>query len=158
MRGGTEEKLRRATQSSPATHTVTCSRHAHDHASPGVRVAKEKKKKTKEKKKRKTLESGEGWGAERRGTSFSRKRASSRVMTGGQPNRNVQRFRGGLVFTARRLLFHSTLGLRVIKKKKDLFFERAGEFARHGGRAAERHRRHTLSRTPGMSTYEYDNL
>jgi len=36
--------------------------------------------------------------------------------------RNVQRFRGGLVFKARRLLYHSTLGLRVIKKmKKDLY-------------------------------------
>jgi len=32
--------------------------------------------------------------------------------------RNVQRFRGGLVFKAHRLLYHSTLGLRVIKKKK----------------------------------------
>jgi len=28
------------------------------------------------------------------------------------------RFRGGLVFKAHRLLYHSTLGLRVIKKKK----------------------------------------
>ena len=33
-------------------------------------------------------------------------------------HRNVQRFRGGLVFKAHRLLYHSTLGLRVIKKKK----------------------------------------
>ena len=32
--------------------------------------------------------------------------------------RNVQRFQGGLVFKAHRLLYHSTLGLRVIKKKK----------------------------------------
>ena len=29
----------------------------------------------------------------------------------------MQRFRGGLVFKAHRLLYHSTLGLRVIKKK-----------------------------------------
>ena len=35
-------------------------------------------------------------------------------------HRNVQRFRGGLVFKAHRLLYHSTLGLRVKKKKKDL--------------------------------------
>jgi len=28
------------------------------------------------------------------------------------------RFRGGLVFEAHRLVYHSTLGLRVIKKKK----------------------------------------
>ena len=33
-------------------------------------------------------------------------------------HRNVQRFRGGLVFKAHRLLYHSILGLRVIKKKK----------------------------------------
>jgi len=32
--------------------------------------------------------------------------------------RNVQRFRGRLVFKAHALLHHSTLGLRVIKKKK----------------------------------------
>jgi len=31
---------------------------------------------------------------------------------------NVQRFRGGLVFKAHRLLYHPTLGVRVIKKKK----------------------------------------
>ena len=31
---------------------------------------------------------------------------------------NVKRFRGGLVFKAHSLLYHSTLGLRVIKKKK----------------------------------------
>jgi len=33
--------------------------------------------------------------------------------------RNVKRFRGGLVLKAHRLLYHSTLGLRVIKKKED---------------------------------------
>ena len=32
--------------------------------------------------------------------------------------RNMKRFRGGLVFKAHRLLYHSILGLRVIKKKK----------------------------------------
>jgi len=32
-------------------------------------------------------------------------------------HRNVQRFRGGLVFKAHRRLYHSTLGLRVINKK-----------------------------------------
>ena len=30
----------------------------------------------------------------------------------------MKRFRGVLVFKAHRLLYHSTLGLRVIKKKK----------------------------------------
>ena len=33
-------------------------------------------------------------------------------------DRNVKRFRGGLVFKAHRLSYHSTLGLRVSKKKK----------------------------------------
>ena len=37
------------------------------------------------------------------------------------------RFRGGLVFMAHRLLYHSTLGLRVIKKKK----ERCRDLRRH---------------------------
>ena len=35
-----------------------------------------------------------------------------------RPQRNVQRFRGGLVFKAHRLVYHSTIGLIVIKKKK----------------------------------------
>jgi hypothetical protein len=34
------------------------------------------------------------------------------------PCRNILQFRGGLVFKALRLWFHSTLGLRVILKKK----------------------------------------
>ena len=33
--------------------------------------------------------------------------------------RNVKRFRGGLLFKARRLVYHSTLGLRVIKKREE---------------------------------------
>jgi len=33
-------------------------------------------------------------------------------------HRNLHRFRGGLVFKAHRLLYYSTLGLRVIRKKK----------------------------------------
>jgi hypothetical protein len=33
--------------------------------------------------------------------------------------KNVKRFRGGLVFKANRLLYHSALGLRVGKKKKN---------------------------------------
>jgi len=32
--------------------------------------------------------------------------------------RNVQRFRGGLVFKAHRLVYHSTIGWRLIQKKK----------------------------------------
>ena len=34
--------------------------------------------------------------------------------------RNVQQFRGGLVFKAHRLLYHPTLGLRVIKREGEL--------------------------------------
>ena len=33
-------------------------------------------------------------------------------------SRNVKQFRGGLAFKAHRLLYHSTLGLRVIKKRR----------------------------------------
>jgi len=33
-------------------------------------------------------------------------------------HRTVQRFRGGLAFKAHSFVYHSTLGLRVIKKKK----------------------------------------
>jgi len=33
-------------------------------------------------------------------------------------------FRGGLAFKAHRLLYHSTLGLRVIKKKKKILREK----------------------------------
>ena len=32
--------------------------------------------------------------------------------------RNVKRFRGGLLFKAHRRFYHSTLGLRVIQRKK----------------------------------------
>ena len=32
--------------------------------------------------------------------------------------RNVERFRGGLVFKAHRLLYHSTLGSRVVTKRR----------------------------------------
>ena len=35
---------------------------------------------------------------------------------------NVKRFRGGLELKARRLLYHSTLGSRVIEKKRRLGF------------------------------------
>jgi len=36
------------------------------------------------------------------------------------PGSNMQRFRGGLVCKAHGLLYHSTLGLRVLKKKKKM--------------------------------------
>jgi len=46
---------------------------------------------------------------------------------------NVKRFRGGLVFKAHRLLYHSTLGLRVIKKKKKTHISRyTAEITRTG--------------------------
>ena len=53
-------------------------------------------------------------------------RARSRV-------RNVQRFRGGLAFKAHRLLYHATLGLRVIKKKKKCRLRRARSRVRMSG-------------------------
>jgi len=41
-----------------------------------------------------------------------------RLVDGNPPrNTKMQRFRGGLVFKAHRLVYHSTLGSRVIKKK-----------------------------------------
>ena len=43
---------------------------------------------------------------------------SPQVWTPRPLGRNEKRFRGGLVFKAHRLLYHSTLGSRVIKKKK----------------------------------------
>ena len=36
-------------------------------------------------------------------------------------HRNVKRLRGRLVFKAHRLVYHSTLDVRVIKKKKETF-------------------------------------
>jgi len=50
--------------------------------------------------------------------------------------RNVKRFRGGLVFEAHRLLYHSTLGLRVITKKDSPAAKRGGP---HGGLPPTRH-------------------
>jgi hypothetical protein len=43
-----------------------------------------------------------------------------------QLRRNVKRFWRGLVFKAHRLLYHSTLGSRVIKKKKKYRVSRFG--------------------------------
>ena len=37
-------------------------------------------------------------------------------------SRNVRRFRGGLVFKAHRPLYHSTLGLRVIKRRERVLY------------------------------------
>ena len=46
--------------------------------------------------------------------------SQSTEWTGGRLlHRNVQRFQDGLVFKAHRLLYHSTLGLRVKKKKEE---------------------------------------
>ena len=56
----------------------------------------------------------EGWRGRCRSRSVSASSACLRVQGLG----NVKRFRGGLVFKAHRLVYHSTLGLRVITKKK----------------------------------------
>ena len=50
---------------------------------------------------------------------------------------NVQWFRGGLVFKAHRLLHRSTLGLRVIKKKRRYSGGVWGQQPRSGGRTRE---------------------
>ena len=53
--------------------------------------------------------------------SFAAKRAVAGVVPQRQKQvlrRKVKRFRGGLVFKAHRLVYHSTLGWRVIKNKK----------------------------------------
>ena len=55
------------------------------------------------------------------------------VVGGTWSSRNVNRFRGGLVFKAHRLVYHSTLGLRVIKKKKKSSRRRAAR-GREGAR------------------------
>ena len=47
-----------------------------------------------------------------------RQKGDDLAVTGRLLHINVQRFRGGLVFKAHRRLYHSTLDLRVIKKKK----------------------------------------
>ena len=52
--------------------------------------------------------------------------------------RNVQRFRGGLVFKAHRLLFHSTPFLRVIKKR-NIIDEISGRHVRAGARHDDGH-------------------
>jgi len=64
------------------------------------------------------------------------------------------RFRGGLVFKAHRLLYHSTLGLRVIKKKQKMYTWYGGNgsgfrFRCWLSRAACRRR--TLLCTPGLA-------
>jgi len=55
-------------------------------------------------------------GAERRSSVGTFGASCWRVVPSG--TKLYLRFRGGLVFEAHRLLYHSTLGLRVIKKKK----------------------------------------
>ena len=66
---------------------------------------------------------------------------------------DVERFRGGLVFKALGLLYHSTLGSRVIKKKKRFIHYLSAEFlgnclALLGGRGHLRFRKVDV-RLPG---------
>jgi len=56
---------------------------------------------------------------------------------------NVKRFRRGLVFEALRRLYHSTLGLLVIKKKKKIQVR---------GSPVEKRRRGSLRSTPSRGT------
>jgi len=50
---------------------------------------------------------------------YMRESAFSVVTLGRELLEKGSRFRGGLVFKAHRLVYHSTLGLRVIKKKEE---------------------------------------
>ena len=74
-------------------------------------------------------EVGEREGGE--GTEQEREREKERERERGAPcsekllRRNVKRFRGGLVFRAHRRVYHSTLGLRVIKKRRRVDHARA---------------------------------
>ena len=65
----------------------------------------------------------------------------------------VKRFRGGLVFQAHRLLYHSTLGSRAIKKKKEVPAG-GGEFGEHSDQVLEQERARVeqLHHTPRLST------
>ena len=80
------------------------------HSTVGLRVIKKKKKKV------------QVPGFRVQGSGFRVQGSWCRVQDSGfrglGSGRNVKRFRGGLVFKARRLLYHSTLGLIVLKKKK----------------------------------------
>jgi len=58
-------------------------------------------------------EFGRDWTGSREGCIVDGLECGSRV-----DRRNLNRFQGGLVFKAHRLLYHSTLGLRVIKMMK----------------------------------------
>jgi len=69
-------------------------------------------------------------------------------------DRTVQRFRGGLVFEAHRLFHHSTLGLRVIKKKKGhvRVIRGEGAFLVRGLGARLAHYRRVTARPQRVST------
>ena len=60
----------------------------------------------------------------------------------GQMDLNKELFRGGLLFKAHRLLYHSTLGLRVIKKKKnkEVTISVCPQRLRRPGRVRRQHR------------------
>jgi len=72
----------------------------------------------------------------------------------GTLGRNVKRFRGGLVLKAHRLLYHSTLGSRVIKKKKVQGFGlrvEGGHQAEEGSKRSEAHTRKSGATARGSS-------
>ena len=79
----------------------------------GLRVIQKKKKKKKKNHGRHLLQDPQPY----RVTLYTRLLICAEA-GGIRQDRNVKRFRGGLVFKAHRLLNHSTLGLSVIKKKK----------------------------------------
>jgi hypothetical protein len=59
------------------------------------------------------------FGVKTSGTKLERPNQSETDLVERLLNRNVEQFRGGLVFKAHRLVYYSTLGSRVEKKKED---------------------------------------
>ena len=54
-----------------------------------------------------------------RNPGFTERNAAERAWEiGGRGSQKLKRFRGGIVFKAHRLVYHSTLGWRVMKKKR----------------------------------------
>jgi len=73
----------------------------------------------------------------------------------GPRTKTVQRFRGGLVFQAHGLLYHLTLGLRVIKKEEEDQNLRNWDEDRVGGFGDQRlQKAHDCGRRPRLPQYQ----
>jgi len=69
--------------------------------------------------------------------------------------RNVKRFRGGLVLKAHRLVYHSTLGSRVIKKKRRSPTRRRYRARAHSGQFSERVTLHHVRSLENRNTLQW---